>query len=150
MSSIYLVTSGSYSDYGVEAAFSTKEKAQEYIDEHLKIASCYADPKEIAEYSLDEPRAHISYVYVTMSKTGEVLNDPTVDTLYSAPWMDGFVVFSSGRWREDSMETIRWCVITNDITKAIKVVNEKRTQIIAEGLWMDSARVMEAYGQCNV
>ena len=49
MSTIYIVTSGEYEDYSVEAPFSTREKAQAYIDrfkEHL------TEP-EIEEYTID-------------------------------------------------------------------------------------------------
>lgn len=31
---IYIVTSGTYSDYGIEAVFTTEEKAKEYVDKY--------------------------------------------------------------------------------------------------------------------
>ena len=34
MAKIYIVTSGEYSDYNIEAVFSTREKAEEYIQQH--------------------------------------------------------------------------------------------------------------------
>lgn len=34
MAKIYIVTSGEYSDYGINAVFSTKKKAQEYRQQH--------------------------------------------------------------------------------------------------------------------
>lgn len=34
MAKIYIVTSGDYSDYTIDAVFSTKEKAEEYIQQH--------------------------------------------------------------------------------------------------------------------
>lgn len=34
MAKIYIVTSGEYSDYGIDAVFSTKKKAQEYRQQH--------------------------------------------------------------------------------------------------------------------
>lgn len=34
MNTIYIVTDGCYSDYGIRAVFSTREKAQAFIDEH--------------------------------------------------------------------------------------------------------------------
>lgn len=44
---IYIVTSGEYSDYGIDAVFSTKEKADEYIQQH-------GTDYHIEEYDLDE------------------------------------------------------------------------------------------------
>jgi hypothetical protein len=34
MKKIYIVTSGEYSDYNIDAVFSTREKAEEYIQQH--------------------------------------------------------------------------------------------------------------------
>ena len=34
MAKIYIVTSGEYSDYAIDAVFSTEEKAHEYIQQH--------------------------------------------------------------------------------------------------------------------
>lgn len=44
---IYIVTAGEYSDYHIEAAFSTKKKANEYVQQHGM--RC-----DIEEYDLDE------------------------------------------------------------------------------------------------
>ena len=45
---IYIVTSGEYSDYGIDAVFTTKEKAVEYVEQH-------GTRYNIEEYNLDEP-----------------------------------------------------------------------------------------------
>ena len=44
---IYIVTSGEYSDYHIEAVFTTKEKAVEYVEQH-------GTDYNIEEYDLDE------------------------------------------------------------------------------------------------
>lgn len=44
---IYIVTSGEYSDYGIEAVFSTKEKANEYVQQN-------GTEYHVEEYDLDE------------------------------------------------------------------------------------------------
>lgn len=44
---VYVVTSGSYSEYSIEAIFSTKEKAEDYRDWHPGCNQC------IEEYTLD-------------------------------------------------------------------------------------------------
>lgn len=44
---IYIVTSGEYSDYQIEAVFSTKEKANDFVQQH-------GTDYNIEEYDLDE------------------------------------------------------------------------------------------------
>lgn len=64
MAKIYLVTSGCYSDYGINAAFSNREKAQAYIDAAKKakasegedeyIGDCYwSSDANIEEWEID-------------------------------------------------------------------------------------------------
>lgn len=55
MSTVYVVTSGSYSDYGIHAMFSTKKLAQEYIDKAKDSASYeyWAIKANIEEWKLD-------------------------------------------------------------------------------------------------
>ena len=48
---VYIVTSGDYDDYQIDEVFSTKEKAEEYIE-------CFGDECSIEEYSLDNPIEH--------------------------------------------------------------------------------------------
>ena len=45
---VYIVTSGDYDDYHIDEVFSTKEKAEEYIE-------YFGDKYSIEEYSLDKP-----------------------------------------------------------------------------------------------
>ena len=52
MSKIYVVTEGDYSDYHIEACFSTKKKAQEYIKNSKKVNESYYYPR-IEEWELD-------------------------------------------------------------------------------------------------
>ena len=44
---IYIVTSGEYSDYGINAVFTTKEKAADYVEQH-------GTDYNVEEYDLDE------------------------------------------------------------------------------------------------
>ena len=55
---VYIVTSGDYDDYRIAEVFSTKEKAEEYIE-------YFGDDYRIEEYNLDnpiEPKENIWYV----------------------------------------------------------------------------------------
>ena len=50
---VFVVTSGEYSDYGINAIFSTKEKAQEYID-RMEFCSSYEEYYNIHEWTVDD------------------------------------------------------------------------------------------------
>ncbi len=52
MSKVYIVTSGEYSDYGINRVFSTEEKAKEWVD---VITSMYGGDYDIEQYELDAP-----------------------------------------------------------------------------------------------
>ena len=45
---VYIVTSGDYDDYSIDEVFSTKEKAEEYIE-------YFGDGYHIEEYDMDNP-----------------------------------------------------------------------------------------------
>ena len=49
---VYIVTSGEYSDYGIDRVFSTEEKAKEWVD---IITSMYGGNYNIEQYELDAP-----------------------------------------------------------------------------------------------
>ena len=52
MSRVFIVTSGKYSDYGIDRVFSTEEKAKEWVD---VITSMYGGNYNIEQYELDAP-----------------------------------------------------------------------------------------------
>ena len=52
MRKVYIVTSGEYSDYGIDRVFSTEEKAKEWVD---VITSMYNGNYNIEQYELDAP-----------------------------------------------------------------------------------------------
>lgn len=68
MSKVYIVTDGEYSDYHIEACFSTKKKAQQYIKNAKKVKeSCY-DPN-IEEWELDSNSDIVDVIYLTFTFT---------------------------------------------------------------------------------
>lgn len=52
MSNVFIVTSGEYSDYGIDRVFSTEEKAKEWVD---VTTSMYGGTYNIETYELDAP-----------------------------------------------------------------------------------------------
>ena len=70
MEKVYIVTSGDYSDYHIAAVFSTREKAEEYVDAH---GSDY----RVEEYPVDdaEVKKNESIWLVSVNwKTGKVIS----------------------------------------------------------------------------
>jgi hypothetical protein len=51
---VYVVTTGEYSDYGISAIFSTKEKAEAHCETLRAEEYCNEKPNDIEEYELDE------------------------------------------------------------------------------------------------
>jgi hypothetical protein len=119
---VYLVTSGQYSDYRVEAVFSTIERAESY-----KTGVQYAN--DVEEYDLDpeEPprlKEGESLFYVHMMKNGSVdfcracTEDPSI--------------FVQERWGVQNIHG----ATRLDREHAIKVANERRASLLATGNWM--------------
>ena len=130
MDKVYIVTTGSYSDYHIEAVFSKKELADEYCK---RAGSSY----DIEEWQLDEPIPDVCFL-VEMSKSGEVFSvEKTID---DTPGIICFFPPGLGQTWDDH---ILWVVKTDDVARAIKVVNEKRFQILALDIWGDTDKVIE-------
>jgi hypothetical protein len=136
VATVYLVTSGEYSDYGIRAAFSTKEKAQEWIDswDGKGIYGHEVGDFEIEEWALDDWPMAGTRIRVRMSRDGQGhAEQPFVDSDV------GFCCF-------DVHGCLTWDVATNEPERAIKVTNEKRVQIIALNLWGNHDECRKLFG----
>ncbi len=121
---IYVVTSGCYSDYNIEAVFSTETIAQSYIDKGIAFG---ADKKSIEEFELDIPPEQWVVTRVTMMRNGIVIDITKIYNGRCGLW-----------WLGETRDALTWGVGTEDAERAIKVVNEKRTQIVALNLWPET------------
>lgn len=122
---VYIITDGSYSDYHIEAAFSSKELAEQYIE--------ITHAGDIEEYVLDAPMP-LPQTSVIMTKEGKVIS--TYRTLNQDI---GFSYFYS--YKDPDDPNMCYIVETASEETAIKVVNEKRIQILALNLWGQSNEV---------
>ena len=125
MTKIYLVSDGDYSDYSVCGVFSTEEKANQFI-KHFKMG-------EIEEYELDPIPDNVykenkKLFFVRMQRNGKVDNIYKIEPHYFQP-----PEFRKNTFEPESELFIY--VWANDQKHAIKIVNEKRTQLIANNLW---------------
>lgn len=124
MTTIYVLTSGSYSDYRVDGVYSTREMAQAVIDRGWG--------GEIEEYELDELadflEKGLNCYWVEMQRNG----DSEVRASY--PNNDGYEELSL--WAYEPRE-YRLCmrIVAKDEQHAVKIANERRMQLIASGEW---------------
>lgn len=134
---VYVCTSGIYSDYGIEAVFSTEEKAKEYC-----LTVSY-DPDYI-EYEIDVPFEIFDYIDVKMDKSGEHSDTATrgknrEKTINPIQLID----------HHKNSRTMSSRVYTTDEKKAIKVTNERRAIIITEGIWDNEPNQYTASRRAN-
>lgn len=141
MTTVYIVTHGEYSDYWIVGAFSTEEKAQEYIDafkNNKQRNYMYGDFNEIEEYDLDEldkctimTKQGNKFYCVYMYRNG----DAEVSDKYPEP-IDEFELIKPPKGMyADNRWYIRLTLWAKSPEHAVKIVNEKRAQLIANGEW---------------
>jgi hypothetical protein len=147
---MWMVSSGEYSDYGVRAVFTTKEKAEEFCRHHNgddKAALRYGDEYRVESVEVDPELENMkTLTYVLMRRDG------AVDTIgkqrnvvyeYFHPGPSHYAMglghrFGDGNDRQQLC--LQWYVDTTDEELAVKVVAEKRAEILAAGIWGDNEK----------
>lgn len=135
---LYAVSRGSYSDYGVVAIFSTKEKAEEYMlfvpsDDYNDIETYELDPGVV-----DKIRKGYSPWFVIMLRDGttEEVRRQEVSSysIGSSAWIHRRSTLPSR-----VQHSLPDCIVVHTMAKseehAVKIANEKRVQFIANGEW---------------
>lgn len=140
MKKVYAVTSGWYSDYRVVAIFSTKTKAKDFIK-----AIPDSDYNKIEEYNVDPPASDlvkrgysIYVVYILIDGTVErVIENET--SVYK------FLQIGDNIWKRTKAPAYRNDPNIQDVListvwaktkeQAIKITNEHRIAMIANGKW---------------
>lgn len=111
---VYLVTSGEYSDYHVDAVFSTKEKAEEYID-------VKGTDYSIEEYDVDIAIERKTVMYnVIFSELGE---QEVKICYYGKP--------DTVHWSDSYCKKYTFTISSDSVKKAIKIASERLMQIKA-------------------
>jgi hypothetical protein len=126
MPKVFLVTSGSYSDYHVVGVFSTRENAERVINDADKsdYDSAYIEEYDI-DPTIDELNQGLTMYRVLMTVEGDTKEIEKVEGISSVR------SFSCTTVRND----LNMSVWAKDETHAVKIVNEKRLQRIAENNW---------------
>ena len=126
---IYVVTRGEYSDYDIEALFSEVENAEQFV-KYYNATNRY-DEARIEERELDaiseySPKG-MNFYSVVMDRNGDA-DEPHIQS-----WMD--TPYVSHMWHARKGEWLHMTVAARDKEHAIKIVNEKRAQLIATEQW---------------
>ena len=129
---VFVVTSGDYSDYQIRAMFTTKERAETYIK-----AINLREANDIEEWELDRYSDDIdcgrSPFRVFMAKNGAVRRADKTD--YDVDKTCKLVCYFPRT--PDSVVELECTCWAKDEEHAIKIANEKRAQIIAMNLWRE-------------
>lgn len=120
---VFLITKGIYSDFHIDSIYSTQEKAE---NANREIGG------EIAEWEVDPEEKRRWHTYVSMAKNGEVED---VRSCFHAS--EDLAKSRIRRLKFFRGEYFFTAVETHDHTTAIKIVNERRTQILALNQWKE-------------
>lgn len=125
---IYIVTAGEYSDYGIIAPFSSKQLAEKFI-ESCKWSEW--DCPRIEEYYIDRfggsiSKGHTPY-FVQMKRNGDIVKVDQANSTYFMKTEKVCKINIVG-------ELYTYCY-AKDAHHAIKIANERRTQLIATNQW---------------
>ena len=132
MKTILGVSKGDYSEYCVLAIFTTRKKAQEYL------TGLQRSDAEIEEFALDpDPPVYVAIVCVHMERNGDVLY---ADCGQADIADAGFVHYLGPGGR------LVWNVATDNMERAVKVVNEKRAMLIAAEAFGDDEKTRRVLG----
>ncbi len=121
MATVYIVTSGSYSDYGINRVFSTREKAESW-----------AGPLgyEIEEWELDDSSDPL---VVVTRVSGQIINgkcEARYDHLRESSCNLNCVRVNKD-WKT-GVPIMHFDVATADPQEALKIFSEKRAQFLAQ------------------
>lgn len=137
--SVWVIERGEYSDYCVVGVFSTKENAQKVLDtlpqgeyDHVGMAEWPLDP------FIDNLRAGLKPFTIWMLQNGDVekveeyATDEEENPLQAHPFRQYLNCYDK---IVTCKASIYGTIFAKDSQHAIKIANEFRTRILAEGRW---------------
>lgn len=139
MDKVFIVTSGCYSDYQIEAVFSTKEKAEEYID-----SKKYPDDFAIEEYGIDDEiirEEKIFVVGIDLSTRETMMNLPfeVYNEMDNAEYIDCFSIYGVEKPNiQLTLDVSFMCVFTIK-SKSAKVAQKSAQDRLVQILAMEDA-----------
>lgn len=140
---IYIVTSGEYSDYGIDAVFTTKEKAVDYVEQH-------GTRYNIEEYNLDEEVEKKTQLWCIEFCVEDGKLCEACPTSYDRnKVVDTCSIFDTFGYRKDE-PYIRFYIDADSMDRAVKIARERFAAVKAnEYIWLRLTRPyeMDRYGR---
>jgi len=141
MAIAYIVTSGEYSDYHIDAVFSTRKKAEEYIETRKEFSEQAAteppsfdiEPWEIDATESLSPIKHGYRAYSVWMRRQGNSNVEEIRDYWEAEEIERNSMQQDAGW-------LMMRVWAKDEQHAVKIVNEKRTMLIANGKWDETLK----------
>ncbi len=125
---VYIVTSGSYSDYRIEEIFEKKKDAE-------ALATVLSDGNEVEEWTVNKRRV-VPLWSIWMKRNGDLDDD------YGSP--------QAGTDGKEHIccydDSANFKVLADSEERAIKVANERRAIILSHNLWGDNEGIKELFG----
>lgn len=134
---IYIVTSGEYSDYRIDAVFTTKEKAVDYVEQH-------GTRYDIEEYDLDEEVEKKTQLWsVEFSVEDGELYEANPTSRNRNEVVDTCSIFDYWE-REKEKSYIRFYIDADSMDRAVKIARERFAAVKAnELIWLIITRPYE-------
>lgn len=134
---IYIVTSGEYSDYRIDAVFTTKEKAVEYVEQN-------GTNYDIEEYNLDEEVEKKTQLWSIEFCVEDVKLCDARPTSYDRNnVVDTCYIFDTIDYEKDK-PYIRFYIDADSMDRAVKIARERFAAVKAnEYIWLRLTRPYE-------
>ncbi len=128
MVKVYVVTSGSYSDYRIEEIFKKKVDAE-------ALASVLSDGNGVDEWEVNTRRV-VPLWSIWMKRNGDL------DEEYGGPHVNTGCGEDIYTYEDGSGE---FSILADTLERAIKVANERRAIILSHNLWGDNEKIKELF-----
>ncbi len=138
MNTVWVIEQGTYSDYRVVGVYNSKEKADRVAEWMNKDAY---DEASVSEWPLNpaavELNAGMQQFSVRMLRNGDVEMVQLYESRYATAndhgiWRRSEARAYHGKNAEDCLSSTVWAT---DEKHAVKIVNERRIQMLASGEW---------------
>ena len=147
---IYIITSGEYSDYRINAVAVSKERAEK-LKKYYSNNYYRSDPVEIETYSIDEPHEDLDDLvpvyYVSIDRCGKCfcrrktwMHEKTGKLIEETPCyieshLGGELITKPGLFGDEFL-TFNWYGVAKDEKHALKIAQDERAKML-EQYYMD-------------
>lgn len=142
MKTVWVVEQGEYSDYRVVGVFTSKENAEKVRAMFSEDDTTEYGKATVAEWNLDpsieQLNAGLRQFELWIDREGNAYHPPELVEPFDVDLRDDFKAIDT--WNKDTQKFdaprhLRCEVWAKDEEHAIKIANERRTQLIATGQW---------------